>query len=101
MKVHQIRTLSCNMHAISSIVVLRLYMKYSKSYRSWQPLKMVIFYNFGNIFVPVLWRHKFTTSQLHLKVAYVPLVEWHKFGNSGPTIREVKMNKVKVNKAKK
>ena len=37
---------------------------------------------------------------MHLKIAYVPLVEWTQFENSGPTIREVRMNKVKVNKAK-
>ena len=51
---------------------------------------MVIFYNFGNIFVP-----------MHLKLPHVPLVKWPKFENSGPTIREVRIDKVKVNKAKK
>ena len=56
-KVNQIRTVSFNMHALCSMVISRLYIKYNKRYRSWQPLKMVIFYSFGNIFVPALWRH--------------------------------------------
>ena len=38
---------------------------------------------------------------MHLKIARVPLIEQPKFRNSGPIIREVKRNKVKVKKAKK
>ena len=52
-KVNQIHTISFNMHVLSSIVISRLYIKYTNSYRSWQPLNMIIF---GNILVPVLWR---------------------------------------------
>ena len=37
---------------------------------------------------------------MNLKVAHVPLNEWPKFRKSGPIIKEVRMNKVKVNKAK-
>ena len=33
-KVNQIRAGSLNMHALSSIVISRLYIKYNKSYRS-------------------------------------------------------------------
>ena len=51
-----------DMHVLSPIALSRLYIKYNKSYKSWQPLKMVIFYNFGNIFVPALWRHNCMTS---------------------------------------
>ena len=38
---------------------------------------------------------------MHLKFAHVSLVKWPKFENLSSTIREVKMNKVKANKAKK
>ena len=38
---------------------------------------------------------------MHPKVVHVPRVEGLKFENLGPTIREVRMNKLKVNKAKK
>ena len=41
------------------------------------------------------------TSKMHLKVAHVPLVERPKFGNLVPTKKEVRVNKVKINKSKK
>ena len=45
-KVSQIHTVSFDMHAFSAIAISRLYMKYDKRYRSWQPLNMVIFLQF-------------------------------------------------------
>ena len=36
-------------------------MKYNKIDKSWQPLKMVIFENFGNGVVAELWRHNHMT----------------------------------------
>ena len=61
-KVNQVHTVSFNMHVLSLIVMSRLYIKYNKSYKSWQPLKIVIFKNSDNIFVFVLWRHNLMTS---------------------------------------
>ena len=55
----------CNVHELSSIVMLRLYIKYNKIYMSWQPLKMVIFCNFVSIIVLhcdiiIVWHHDCT-----------------------------------------
>ena len=59
-KVNQIHSVS---YVLFSIVLLRFYIKYNKSYRSWQLLKMVIFYDlvtflFLHCDVLTLWRHK-------------------------------------------
>ena len=61
-KVNQIHTVSFDIQALFLLVLSKLCIKYNKSYRSWQLLKLVIFYNFSNTFVPALWRHNCMTS---------------------------------------